>query len=107
MCKGFMYGSVRFWSRPLPRDWIIPLSLGVWPFTLRFVLPRSWVGYPSRRPKSCGMQSPSGPKVYPRQTRWGAGPDTVAIDREVVYSDMTDWRQFGRAPDFSDGRLQT
>jgi len=28
-------------------------------------LPRSWVGYPSRRPKGCGMQSPSGPKVYP------------------------------------------
>ena len=22
-----------------------PLSLGVWPFTLRFILPRSWVGY--------------------------------------------------------------
>ena len=43
-----------------------PLSLGVWHFTLRFVLPRSWVGYPRRRPKGCGMQSPSGPKVYPR-----------------------------------------
>ena len=43
-----------------------PLSLGVWHFTLRFVLPRSWVGYPSRRPKGCGMQSPSGPKVYPK-----------------------------------------
>ena len=28
--------------------------------------PRSWVGYPSRRPKGCGMQSPSGPKVYPK-----------------------------------------
>ena len=25
-----------------------PLSLGVWHFTLRFVLPRSWVGYPCR-----------------------------------------------------------
>ena len=33
-----------------------------------------------------------------RQTRWGAGPGPVAIDREVVYSDMTDWRRFGRAP---------
>ena len=43
-----------------------PLSLGVWPFTLRFVLPRSWVGYPGRRPQGCGMQSPSGPKVYPK-----------------------------------------
>ena len=43
-----------------------PLSLGVWHFTLRFVLPRSWVGYPRRRPKGCGMQSPSGPKVYPK-----------------------------------------
>ena len=41
------------------------LSLGVWYFTLRFILPRSWVGYPSRRPTGCGMQSPSGPKVYP------------------------------------------
>ena len=35
-------------------------------FTLRFVLPRSWVGYPSLRQKGCGMQSPSGPKVYPK-----------------------------------------
>ena len=55
-----------------------PLSLGVWHFTLRFVLPRSWVGYPRRRPKGCGMQLPSGPKVYPkslarkRATRWPA-----------------------------------
>jgi hypothetical protein len=24
------------------------------------------------------------------QTRWGAGPGPVAIDREVVCSDMTD-----------------
>ena len=32
------------------------------------------------------------------QTRWGAGPGRVAIDREVVYSDMTDWRRFGREP---------
>ena len=44
---------------------IYPKYIGVWHFTLRFVLPRSWVGYPSRRPKGCGMQSPSGPKVYP------------------------------------------
>ena len=44
-----------------------PLSLGVWHFTLRFVLPRSWVGYPSPRPKGCGMQSPFGPKVYPKK----------------------------------------
>ena len=35
-------------------------------FTLRFVLPLSWVGYPRRRPKGCGMQSPLGPKVYPK-----------------------------------------
>ena len=41
-----------------------------------------------------------------RQTRWGAGPGPVAIDREVVYSDMTDWRRFVRAPDFSDGSLR-
>jgi hypothetical protein len=42
-----------------------------------------------------------------RQTRWGAGPGPVAIDREVLYSDMTDCRRFGRAPDFSEGRLRT
>ena len=48
-----------------------PLSLGVWHFTLRFVLPRSWVGYPRRRPKGCGMQSPSGPKVYPPRNGMG------------------------------------
>ena len=46
-----------------------PLSLGVWPFTLRFILPRSWVGYPRRRPKGCGMctvalWTQSLPKVY-------------------------------------------
>ena len=35
--------------------------------SLRFVLPRSWVGYPRRRPKGCGMQSPSGPTVYPKR----------------------------------------
>ena len=58
-----------------------PLSLGVWHFTLRFVLPRSWVGYPSRRPKGCGMQSPSGPKVYPVGN--GDGPDTSS---EIVGS---------------------
>jgi hypothetical protein len=32
---------------------------------------------------------------------------TRSIDREVVYSGMTDWRRFGRAPDFSQGRLRT
>jgi len=41
-----------------------------------------------------------------RQTRWGAGPGPVAIDREVVYSDMTDWRRFGRAPDFSERKMK-
>ena len=55
-----------------------PLSLGVWHFTLRFVLPRSWVGYPSRRPKGCGMQSPSGPKVYPK-TRGYYHRSSVAV----------------------------
>ena len=34
-----------------------PLSLGVWHFTLRFVLPRSWVGYPSPRLEGCGMHA--------------------------------------------------
>ena len=44
-----------------------------------------------------------------RQTRWGAGPGPVAIDRGVVYSNMTDWRRFGRAADFSesDGRFKS
>ena len=42
-----------------------------------------------------------------KQTRWGSGPGPVVIDREVVYSDMTDWHRFGRASDFSDGRLKT
>jgi hypothetical protein len=37
-----------------------PLSLGVWHFTLRFIFP----GVGCRRLKGCGMQSPSGPKVY-------------------------------------------
>ena len=44
------------------------LSLGVWHFTLRFVLPRSWVGYPSPRQQGCGMQLSLGPKVYPVTT---------------------------------------
>jgi len=35
------------------------------------------------------------------------GNGARSIDREVVYSDMTDWRRFGRAPDFSQGRLRT
>ena len=41
-----------------------PLSLGVWHFTLRFVLPGVGLATPSRRPKGCGVQSPLGPKVY-------------------------------------------
>ena len=47
-----------------------PLSLGVWHFTLRFVLPGSWVGNPAL-PPGCDMQSPSGPKVYPKSTQHG------------------------------------
>ena len=39
-----------------------------------------------------------------RQIRWGAGPGPVAVDREVAYSDMTDWRRFGRAPASLKGR---
>ena len=38
-----------------------------------------------------------------RLNRWGAGPGPVAIDREVVYSDMTECRWFGRAPNFYPG----
>ena len=46
-----------------------PLSLGVWHFTLRFVLPGSWVGHPSATAaerRGWAMQSPLGPKVYPK-----------------------------------------
>ena len=68
--------------------------------------------YPKSKSILSDVQSPNGPKVYPflfclRQTRWGAGPGPVAIDRDVVCSDMTDWRRFGKAPDFSDRRLRT
>jgi len=35
------------------------------------------------------------------------GNGARSIDREVVYSDMTDWRRFERAPDSSEGRLRT
>ena len=48
------------------------LSLAVWHFTLRFVLPGSWVGHPSATAaerRGWAMQSPSGPKVYPKQAR--------------------------------------
>ena len=37
---------------------------------------------------------------------WGAGPGPVAIDWDVVCSDMTDWRRFGRAPDFSGRKMK-
>ena len=33
-----------------------------------------------------------------RQTRWGAGPGPVVIDREVVYSDMTIGVGLGERP---------
>ena len=59
-----------------------PLSLGVWHFTLRFVLPGSWVGYPSATAaerQGWDMQSPSGPKVYPKST----APDRL-IGVEIV-----------------------
>jgi len=35
------------------------------------------------------------------------GNGARSIDQEAVYSDMTDWRRFGRAPDFSEERLRT
>jgi hypothetical protein len=35
------------------------------------------------------------------------GLSPVATERESVYSDMTNWRWFGRAPDSSDGRSRT
>ena len=61
-----------------------PLSLGVWHFTLRFVLPRSWVGYPSATAaerQGWAMQSPSGPKVYPEET--GGGGQEEEEEEEV------------------------
>ena len=53
--------------------------------TLRFILPRSWVGYPSRRPKGCGMQSPSGPKVYPKSDAVAAEADFEPVDDATKY----------------------
>ena len=47
-------------------------SLAVQPFTPRFVLPGSWVGYPSAtaaKRQGWAMQSPSGPKVYPKSIK--------------------------------------
>ena len=37
-----------------------------------------------------------------RQTRWGAGPGPMVVDREIVSCDMMDERQIGRVPDFSE-----
>jgi hypothetical protein len=43
-----------------------PLSLGVWHFTLRFVLSGVGLATPGRQ---AVMQSPLGPKVYPKDER--------------------------------------
>ena len=61
-------------SKRLAGGWAVrarahTLSLGVWHFTLRFVMPWSWVGHPSATAaerRGWVMQSPSGPKVYPK-----------------------------------------
>ena len=62
------------------------LSLAVWHFTLRFVLPWSWVGHPSATAaerRGWAMQSPSGPKVYPKCACVHAHGDAAA-DVNVV-----------------------
>ena len=41
---------------------------------------RRVIGYPSRRPQGCGMQSPSGPKVYPKSTHRQAPERKVSSD---------------------------
>ena len=54
-----------------PSAWLLgheqipfPKGLALYP-EVRFAW--SWVGYPSRRQKGCGVQSPLGPKVYPKE----------------------------------------
>ena len=42
-----------------------------------------------------------------RQTRGGAGPGPVTVDRAVVYFGTTDWRRFGKRPTSLKGRLRT
>ena len=58
-------------SQAFRRDTENRLLFSIFLLCLRrlFCLAWSWVGYPSRRPKGCGMQSPSGPKVYPKSHR--------------------------------------
>ena len=41
-----------------------------------------------------------------RQTCWGSGHGPLAIDQEVVYSDMTDWSRFGKAPGFFERKIE-
>ena len=72
------------------------LSLGVWHFTLRFVLPGSWVGYPratAAERQGWDMQSPFGPKVYPKyfwHTRAAIGHATaLAAARRVRVAEHT------------------
>jgi hypothetical protein len=36
----------------------------------------------------------------------GSGARSCGYRREVVYSDMTDWRRFGRASGFSERRMK-
>ena len=66
-------------------------------------MPRSWVGYPSRRPKGCGMQSPSGPKVYPkkekeREREW----DSDAVDAESDFEPVDDATNYYGEQDCAD-----
>lgn len=42
---------------------------------------------------------------WPTQTVGERGP-VLVMDREVVYSDMTAWCWFGRAPDFSERKMK-
>ena len=50
------------YARSIPVRQANPLSLGVWHFTLRFILPGVGLATPGRK---AVMQSPTGPKIYP------------------------------------------
>ena len=60
--SSLFFSSLSLISSPLLKS-AFPRSLALHP-EVRFAW--SWVGYPSRRPKGCGLQSPLGPKVYPK-----------------------------------------
>jgi len=66
----------------------------------------SWVGYPSRRPKGCGVQSPLGPKVYPikqRTTQSWRMPSITSITSEEEEQFITSGNRRGKHNSLSRG----